>query len=58
MSSWRDIVKWIGISVPTWKHGAMDYLESRGKKFCVDFGTGNAIEMARKDWISRKRKRT
>lgn len=57
MNGWREIVKFLRIDAPLWKHGPMDYLESRGYRFCVDFGYDNAIEKARQDWNSRKRRR-
>ena len=40
--------------VPIWKHGVFDYLESEGLRFCCDFGTENACEMARARWAARK----
>lgn len=57
MSAWRDLVRKLGIRVPWQKHNAMDYLEARGQRFCVDFGTQNAVEKARQDWRDRRRKR-
>lgn len=32
------------------QHMAMKYLENVGKRFLVDFGYENAIEMAREHW--------
>jgi len=51
---WRDMAAKLGLTVPHWKAHALDYLESRGLRFCVDFGTDNALEKARQDWANRK----
>ena len=53
---WRVTAKMIGLTVPRWKSYALDYLESVGQRFCVDFGTDNAVEKARAHWSNRKRK--
>lgn len=45
----------LGVDVPPYKHFAMLYLENHGFRFCVDFGTDNAVEKAREHWTSRKR---
>ena len=53
---WRTTARLFHIDVPIWKHGAFDYLESIGQRFCVDFGLENAMEKARADWATRKHK--
>jgi len=51
---WRELARLIGVDVPSWKHGAFDYLESEGLQFCTHFGLDNAMEMARQRWAARK----
>jgi hypothetical protein len=59
MSAWRDMADRLGLRVPSYIAFACDYLESHGKRFCVDFGTDNAVTLAREHWRSRKlRKKT
>ena len=53
-SNWRQMARWIGLEVPAWKVHALDYLERNGLRFCVDFGTENAVEKAREHWRNRK----
>jgi hypothetical protein len=53
---WRDIAQQIGLQVPNWKAHVLDYLEANGFRFCVDFGTDNAVEKAREHWATRKRR--
>ena len=53
-SDWRATAALIGIDVPAWKHGAFDYLESEGLRFCTHFGLDNAIDIAREHWRKRK----
>jgi hypothetical protein len=52
---WREWATFLGIEVPHWKAHALDYLEAQGLRFCVDFGTDNAVEKAREHWTARKR---
>lgn len=54
-TDWRDVAKSIGLSVEGAVARAFDYLESQGQRFCVHFGTDNAIEKAREHWRGRKR---
>ena len=37
----------IGLSVPVWKIPICRYLGLRGYKFCIDFGTENARDIAK-----------
>ena len=46
----------LGLCVPPYQYFACLYLESHGLRFCVDFGTENAVETAREHWRNRKRK--
>lgn len=55
---WREMVHLLGLDVPTWKTHALDYCESAGMRFCVDFGVDNAIEHARTHWRHRPRLRS
>jgi len=57
MESWRELTRKLGIVVPIWKAHALDYLEAAGQRFCVDFGTDNAVEKARAHWTQRKQAR-
>lgn len=57
MRDWRLTCALIGLEVPAWKAHVFDYLESRGFRFCVEFGIDNAVDVARADWESRKAKR-
>lgn len=54
---WRETARLIGLRVPSWKAHALTYLERRGFRFCIDFGTDNAVELARQDWRNRRRNR-
>lgn len=53
--SFIEIEKLLNLSVPPYKRFACLYLEGQGFRFCVDFGTDNAIEKARDHWRRRKR---
>jgi hypothetical protein len=53
---WRDLAARLDLKVPHWKAHALDYLESVGQRFCVDFGTENALEKAREHWRENKHK--
>lgn len=55
MSEWRRIAENLGISVPPWKAHACDYCESIGLRFCVNFGTDNAVDIARAHWTNRRK---
>lgn len=57
MTPWRYMARLLGLNVPPWKAHALDYLEANGFRFCVDFGTENAVELARKHWRERKTKK-
>lgn len=54
MSDWRETARMIQLDVPIWKAHALDYCESVGMRFCVDFGTDNAVEKAREHWRTRR----
>lgn len=56
VTDWRRIAALLSLDVPMWKAHALDYLEAQGFRFCVDFGTDNALEKARAHWQARKRK--
>jgi hypothetical protein len=55
--NWREMAKLINLDIPIYKIGAFEFLTSIGKRFCLDFGTDNAIEIARAEWIKRKRRK-
>jgi hypothetical protein len=55
---WRETARLFRLDVPIWKHGAFDYLESIGLRFCIDFGTENAMPMARAKWQEQKQRTT
>lgn len=58
MSEWRELARLISLRVyGTKRRRAFDYLESRGLRFCVHFGTDNAIAVAREHWRKLRRKR-
>ena len=55
MKGWLQTANSIGLAVEGSLRRAFDYLESRGFRFCVDFGTENAVEKAREHWRSLRR---
>ena len=44
MFEYVRICRWIGMRLGPQQHRAAQYLELRGKRFCVDFGKDNAID--------------
>jgi hypothetical protein len=56
-NDWRRTARLIGLVVSGWRARAFDYLEAHGQRFCVDFGTDNAIEKARQHWAARKKRK-
>lgn len=46
MSDFETTCQLIRLEVPEVISAACRYLEKRGKRFCIDFGTENAVEMA------------
>ncbi len=57
IDQWRETARLINLDVPLWKAHLLDYCESAGMRFCVDFGTDNAVEKAREHWMRRGRRR-
>ena len=55
---WRRLVALLGLKVPHYKVNALDYLESVGQRFCVDFGLQNAQQKAREHYAANKHKWT
>lgn len=53
MTGWRHTVDMIGLEVTDEQAFAMDYLESVGQRFCVDFGVDNAVDKAADHWTGR-----
>lgn len=51
---WREIAQSMGLDVPHWRAHALDYLETNGFVFLIDFGTDNAVDKARAHWRARK----
>lgn len=49
-------VRRMGLNVSPAVRRAAAYLEGRGQRFLVEFGTDNAIMKAREDWRTRRRK--
>ena len=45
----------LGIELRPYQRFACQYLESHGLRFLIDFGYGNAVDMARVHWRNRKR---
>lgn len=43
---WRVTAHLLDLKVPPLTAHAFDYLESKGLRFCVHFGTKNAIDLA------------
>jgi hypothetical protein len=41
---WRRTARMMGLQVPPHIGIAMDYLEACGLRFCIDFGTDNALD--------------
>lgn len=54
MSSWKLTADLLGLRVDGVLRYAFDYLESNGLRFCVDFGTANAVKMATDHWCDLK----
>lgn len=50
------VCRLLDLKVPPYKYFACLYLESHGLRFCVDFGTENAVEKAREHWRNRRKK--
>lgn len=44
---YEHICKSIGLTLNAAQHRVFRYLERRGLRFCVDFGTDNAMAIAR-----------
>jgi hypothetical protein len=56
MAGWRATARSIGLTVEGVLAYAFDYLETNGLRFCVDFGTENAIQKATDHWCGLKRR--
>lgn len=54
MSGWRQTARAIGLEVDGVLRYAFDYLESKGFRFCVDYGIENAIQKATDHWCGLK----
>lgn len=50
---WRETVRLLKLQVDPLTAFAFDCLETRGLRFCVHFGTKNAIEKAQDEWLDR-----
>lgn len=48
---WRDTARGINVRVSRLTAHAMDYLEAQGLRFCIEFGTENAVDMATDHWL-------
>lgn len=55
-SEFRTWVRRLGLRPGNAVRRAAVYLESRGQRFLVHFGTDNAIQKAREDWRTRRGK--
>jgi len=47
----------LGLTLTPEQWRACRYLERQGQRFCIDFGTENAVEKARAHWRARRRRR-
>jgi hypothetical protein len=53
--SWRRTVELLRppLQIDSLTAFAFDMLEAQGLRFCVHFGTRNAVDMAAQDWVTR-----
>jgi hypothetical protein len=50
MYQYQRISRMIGLKLGPKQHMAAKYLEQRERRFCIDFGKDNAVEIAREVW--------
>lgn len=48
---WRHTAKLLKLQLDPLTVYAFDYLEAQGWRFCVHFGTKNAVERAQDEWL-------
>lgn len=50
-----ETIALLGLVLTVEQLRACKYLDRAGKRFCVDFGYDNAIELAREHWRQKRR---
>lgn len=50
MSDFDDAVRWLKLDIDPLRANACRYLESKGKRFCVDFGYENVFDVIFKEF--------
>lgn len=57
LGSYERTLQLLDMRVTPEQHAAMRFLEREGLRFCVEFGTDNAVAIAREKWNTRRRER-